>query len=123
MSLKSASASICLFVGLCISPVRAEIPPDALEAYDQQRWEDAIALLQAGQRDAQGDRLLALAYFRSQDVDAALPAIRNALEAAPGDTELNQALLEILIADRLYDEAEAVNETLASSCLEAEARY
>ncbi len=123
MSLKSTSLSFCLFVGLCVTPVLAEISPDALEAYNQQRWEDAIALLQSQQRDAKSDRLLALAYFRSQDVDAALPAIRSALEAAPGDTELNQALLEILIADRLYDEAEAVNEALEAGGLEAEARY
>jgi tetratricopeptide (TPR) repeat protein len=123
VSLKKSTVSFCLFVSLCISSVQAEISADANAAFDQQRWEDAIALLQAQERDAEGERLLALAYYESQDIDAALPAIRAALENSPADIALNQALLEILIADRLYAEAATVNEVLAESGLETEAQF
>ena len=123
MRFKTTSVSFCLFIAFCVSPVQAHIPAAALDAYNQQRWEDAVSLLQSVQRDAQGDHLLALAYYKSQDIDAALPAIRNALEASPGDPELTGALLDILIADRLYEEAQATNDALAASGLEAQAQF
>ena len=123
MNLKTTSLLLVLSVSFWVAPVLAEIPADAAEAFNQQRWEDAVSILQSVQRDAPADRMLALAYFKSQDIDAALPAIRNALEAEPGDPELTEALLDILIADRLYSEAESVNETLEASGREAQAQY
>ena len=123
MSLNTSAVSFCLIVTLCSSVVRAEIPGEASAAFDQQRWEDTINILKPLQRDSDAERLLALAYYRSQDIDAALPAIRSALEDSPGDPELTKALFEILIADRLYSEAETVNAALEASGAEMEAKY
>ncbi len=122
MSLKTLSVSCWMLFSLCVSPVRAGVSA-AAEAYEQQRWDDVISLLQSTQADSDSNRLLALAYYNSQDIDAALPALRSALETNPGDPELSQALLDFLIADRLYSEAAPVIEELAASGAESQAQF
>ena len=101
-----------LLTGLCLSAVwstgRAQVPGAATEAYLQGHWSLAVQLLQPLKTSSEAQRMLALAYYHNQDFDLARPALEQALAAAPGDVELNVAMLEVLLADRDYARASAV---------------
>ena len=56
--------------------------------------------------------MLALSYFHLLDFDRALPTLRESLLISPDDIELNSALLEVLLAKRMYPEATSVAEHL-----------
>jgi len=94
------------------SPVQAQLSAGAIEAYQQQNWELAIRRLESQKAEAGAMRMLALSYFRMLDFDRALPALREALLISPDDKELNSALLEVLLAERLYPEAASVSKHL-----------
>lgn len=90
------------------SPAQAQLSAGAIEAYQQQNWELAIRRLESQKAEAGAMRMLALSYFHMLDFDRALPALREALLISPDDKELNSALLEVLLVERLYPEAASV---------------
>jgi tetratricopeptide (TPR) repeat protein len=93
---------------------QAEAPDPATAAYEQGHWSLAVQLLEPLETSPRAQRMLALAYYQNQDFDRARPALDRALAAAPNDVELNQALLEVLLADRDYIRASDVAGRLAA---------
>ncbi len=88
-----------------LSAAGAATLEEAQQAYQAQHWEEAARILQQLTLDEDGAILLALALYRQQDFDAALPRIQEALQTAPDHLDLNRAQAEILIADRQWDQA------------------
>ena len=61
-------AGVILSVSHCLA--YAQIPPQTLEAYQQQNWDVAIKLLVQQQAEPGAERLLALSYFQQPDFDS-----------------------------------------------------
>jgi tetratricopeptide (TPR) repeat protein len=105
-----------LLAGMCLCAVwsdgRAQASDAATEAYLQGHWSLAVQLLEPLKSTPGAQRMLALAYYHDQDFDLARPALERALADAPDDVELNDALLEVLLADRDHPRALAVADRL-----------
>ena len=71
---------------------------DAQEAFDREHWEEVAGLLQNQTRSACDDRLLALAWFQSNQFDTALPQVQSLRASTPNDRELDRAALTMLTA-------------------------